>query len=164
MNRTSSDVLLCLEKMSLLDERVQRATALLPPSHCLLPRVKNDLFPTQNYAKTRYQDWAFTQEFAIVVEKKDLKNGVYILDCSRHRKDTKKTRKKGDWVRPASKINAVNCPFRLRITCQEDRKVWQLVTSNLEHSHAMCSDPFVFIQHRERDPGRSAAEALALVM
>ena len=91
--------------MSLLDERVQRATALLPPSHRLLPRVKEVLFPTQNDAKTRYQDWAFTHGFAIVVEKNDLKNGVYILDCSRHRKDTKNTRKKVDWVRPASKIN-----------------------------------------------------------
>ncbi len=47
--------------MSLLDERVQAATALLPPSHCLLPRVKEDLFATQNDAKTPYQDWAVTQ-------------------------------------------------------------------------------------------------------
>lgn len=78
---------------------------------------------------------------------------------------TLKTReKKGDWVRRASRIDAVNCPFRLRITWEEGRKVWQLVTCNLEHSHAMCSDPFVFIQHRERDPDRSAAEASALVM
>lgn len=93
-NRTSSVVLLCSEKMSLLDERVQRATSLLSPSHCLLPRVKEDLFPAQNDAKKRYQYCAFTQGFAIVVEKNDLKNGVYILDCSRHRKDTKNTRKK----------------------------------------------------------------------
>ena len=152
--------------MSLLEECIQRATALLLPSHRLPPRVKEDLFATQNHAKTRYQDWAFTQGFAIVVEKDNLKNGVYILDCSRHRKDTKNTRKKedGDWVRPASKINALNCPFRLCITWQEDCKVWQLITCNLEHSHAICPDPFVFIQHQEKDPNRSAAEALALGM
>ncbi len=103
--------------MSLLEEYIQRATALLPPSHCLPPRVKKVLFAIQNDAKTRYQDWAFTQGFAIVVEKNDLKNGIYILDCSRHRKDTKNTQKKEerDWVRPASKINALNCPFRLCI-------------------------------------------------
>ena len=89
MNCTSSVVLLCLKKMSLLDERVQGATALLPSSHCLLPRVKEDMFATQNYAKTPYQDWAFTQGFAIVVEKNDLKNGIYILDYS-------SAQKKGD--------------------------------------------------------------------
>lgn len=111
-----------LTEMSSLEERIQRATALLPPSHRLPPRVKEDLFATQNEAKTRYQDWAFTQGFAIVVEKNDLKSGVYILDCSQHRKETKNTRKKEeeDWVRPASKINDINSQFRLRITWQED--------------------------------------------
>lgn len=53
-----------------LEEGIQKATALLPPS------VKEGLFTTQHDAKTRYQDWAFTQGFAIVVEKSDLKNGV----------------------------------------------------------------------------------------
>ena len=141
--------------MSLLEERIQRATALLPPSHRLPPRVKEELFATQNNAKTRYQDWAFTQGFAIVVEKNDLKNGVYILDCNRNRKDTKNTRKKKeerDWVRPASKINALNCPFRLRITWQEDRKVWQLVTCNLEHSHAMCPDRLLLFSIEKEIP------------
>ncbi len=37
------------------------------------------------------------------------------------------------------------------------------MTCNLKHSHAIGSDPFVFIQHREMDPGPSAAKALALV-
>lgn len=147
-----------------LDERIQKTTALLPPSHRLPPRVKEDLFASQDDAKTRYQDWAFTQGFAIGVEKNDLKNGLYVLGCSRHRKEAKNTRKKGDWVRPASKTNAMDCPFRLRITWQEDCQVWQQVTCNLERSHAMCPDPFVFIQHRERDPDRSATEALALGM
>ena len=78
----TSVVLLCLGKVSLLDERVQRAAALLPPSHRLPPKVKEDLIATQNDAKTRYPDWAFTQGFATVVEKNDLNNGVYILDYS----------------------------------------------------------------------------------
>lgn len=59
-----------------LEEGIQKATALLPPSHRLPPSVKEGLFTSQHDAKTRYQDWAFTQGFAIVVEKSDLKNGV----------------------------------------------------------------------------------------
>lgn len=94
------------------------------------------------------------RDLPLVLRKTDLKNGVYVLDCSQHRKEAKITRKKGDWVRPASKTNAMDCPFRLRNTWQEDCQVWQQVTCNLEHSHAMCPDSFVFIQHRERDPDR----------
>lgn len=70
-----------------LDERVQKATA-------LPPRVKEDLYATQHDAKTRYQDWAFTQGSAIVPKKNNLKNGVYVWYCSRHRKDTKPTRRR----------------------------------------------------------------------
>ena len=39
------------------------------------------------------------------------------------------------------------CYFRHLIASHQELKK-RLVTCNLEHSHAICPDPFVFIQHR----------------
>lgn len=52
-----------------LTENICKATALLPPAHLVLSCEKKDVFATQAEAKTRYQIWAFTQGFAIVVER-----------------------------------------------------------------------------------------------
>lgn len=86
-----------------------------------------------------------------MVEKTDLKHGVYILECVRHKKDTQNLRKKGegDYVCPASKINAMNCQFWLRIIWQAETQNWQLISAILQHNHAMSLDPFVFTQHRD---------------
>lgn len=65
VNCTSSVVLIFLDKMTLLDERIQIATALLSLSHYFLSRVKENLFPTQNDVKTHYEDCVFTREFSI---------------------------------------------------------------------------------------------------
>lgn len=149
-----------------LTEKIRKATALLPPAHLVLPCEKKDVFATQAEAKTRYQNWVFTQAFAVVVEKNDPKHGFYVLECVRHKKETKNSRKKeeGDYVRLASKINAINCQFRLRITWQAKTQNWQLISAFLQHNHAMSPDPFVFTQHRDRDPDRQQVETLALSM
>lgn len=124
------------------------------------------MFGSQDEAKLRYQNWAFMQGFAIVVEKNDIKGGVYVLECSRHKKETKNCRKKDleDMVRPASKISAMNCQFRLQLTWQEEEYVWMLIKANLEYTHSLSPDPFVFIQHRDCNPDRAAAENLVLGM
>ncbi|WP_375449378.1 hypothetical protein [uncultured Nostoc sp.] len=146
-----------------LTEKIRKATALLPPAHLVPPCETKYVFATQAEAKTRYQNWAFTQGFTVVVEKNDLKHGFYVLECVRHKKQTKNSRKKeeGDYVRPASKINAINCQFRLRITWQAKTQNWQLISAFLQHNHAMSPDPFVFTQHRDRDPDRQQVETLA---
>ncbi len=67
----------CTSKMSALQlsltEKIRKATALLPPAHLVLLCEKKDVFATQAEAKTRYQNWAFTQGFAVVVEKNNHK-------------------------------------------------------------------------------------------
>lgn len=120
----------------------------------------------QRLLKIRYQNWAFTQGFAVVLEKNDLKHGFYVLECVCHKKETKNSRKKeeGDYVCPASKINSINCQFRLCITWQAETQNWQLVSAFLQHHHAMSPDPFVFTQHRDRNPDRQQVETLALGM
>lgn len=149
-----------------LKQRIEKAVTFLPAIHRLPPEVYKDTFAHQEEAKLRYQNWAFTQGIAIVVEKNDVKHGMYVLECSRHKKETKNRRKKeqDDLVRPGTKTSAMNCQFLLRFTWDEEGKVWRLTKTNLEHTHVMSPDPFVFIQHRDRDPDRAAAESLAMGM
>lgn len=77
-----------------LYERIQRAIASIPSPHLIPPQPGQESFSNQAEAKERYRNWAFTQGFAIVVEKNDIKNGVYVLDCSRHKKESRNTRDK----------------------------------------------------------------------
>ena len=69
-----------------LYERIQRAIASIPSPHLIPTQPGEESFSSQADAKERYQNWAFTQGFAIVVEKNDTKNGVYVLECTRHKK------------------------------------------------------------------------------
>ena len=66
-----------------LETRLQTALALLPPSHRLPPQ-ENESFGSWNEGKTRLQDYAFTQGFALVTETNDKKNHIVILECTRH--------------------------------------------------------------------------------
>ena len=77
-----------------LYELIQRAIAPIPPL------LGEKSFSSQADAKERYQNWAFTQGFAIVVEKNDIKNGVYVLECTRHKKESRNTRdeQEVDWI------------------------------------------------------------------
>lgn len=65
-----------------LDARLQKAIALLPPSHRFPPH-DDEIFQSSEDAKTRMQEYAFTQSFAVVTESNDKKNHLIILDCTR---------------------------------------------------------------------------------
>ena len=98
-----------------LDARKQHAIALLPPPH-LLPPQENELFSSWDEAKTRLQDYAFTQGFALVTETHDKKNHLIVLDCTRHHKRVRNTRKveEEDRVRANTKLSFNECPYHLR--------------------------------------------------
>ena len=68
-----------------LDARLQRAIASLPSSH-RLPPSESEIFISWEEGKTRLQNYAFTQGFALVTETNDKKNHLVILDCTRHHK------------------------------------------------------------------------------
>lgn len=77
-----------------LKQPIQKAVTLLPAIHCLLLEVYKDIFARQEEAKLCYQNWAFIQSLAIVIEKNDIKHKMYILKCNRHKKEIKNCRKK----------------------------------------------------------------------
>ncbi len=149
-----------------LYERIQCAIVSLPSPHLIPPQSGEQSFFSQADAKERYQNWAFTQKFAIIIEKNNIKHRVYVLECTRHKKESQNTRdqQEGDWIRPATTINAVNCPFRLRIIWQKEKELWLLATAHLTHNYPMQPDPFTFFQYQGRDLDCLQAENLALGM
>ena len=56
----------------------------LTSENCLVVRKK---------AKLHYQNWVFIQGFVIIVEKNDIKNRIYVLECSRRKKERIERRK-----------------------------------------------------------------------
>ena len=99
-----------------LDARKQHAIALLPPPH-LLPPQENELFSSWKEAKTRLQDYAFTQGFALVTKTHDKKNHLIVLDCTRRQKRVRNARKveEEDRMRANTKVSFNECPYRLRL-------------------------------------------------
>ena len=117
-----------------LDARKQHAIAHLPPPH-LLPPQENELFSSWEEAKARLQDYAFTQGFALVTETHDKKNHLIVLDCTRHHKRVRNTRKveEEDRVRANTKVSFNECPYRLRLKKNKDN-AWRLIVTNSEPS------------------------------
>ena len=141
-----------------LEARLQRAVALLPPSHRLPPRP-GDLFSSWEEGKTCLQNYAFTQGFALVTETNDKKNHIVKLDCSRHHKRERNTRKieESDCIQTNTKVLFNDCKFRFTMKKNKDSDTWRLLITNPEHNHEMAVDPFTFKEHLEKDPDRANA-------
>ena len=141
-----------------LETRLQNALALLPPSHRLPPQ-ENESFGSWNEGKTRLQDYAFTQGFALVTETNDKKNHIVILECTRHHKKERNTRKleEKDRKRKNTKVAFNDCKYRLRLKRNKEDETWRLYIVNPDHNHEMARDPFSFKEHQTRDPERATA-------
>ena len=140
-----------------LETRLQNALALLPPSHRLPPQ-ENESFGSWEDGKTRLQDYAFTQGFALVTETNNKKRQVVILECTRHHSKERNTRKLGekDRKRKNTKVAFNDCRYRLKLKRDED-ETWRLYIINPDHNHEMARDPFSFKEHQTRDPERATA-------
>lgn len=68
-----------------LQARIEKAIELLPSSHLLPPR-DGETFLSLEGAKIRFQDYAFTQGSALVVEQNDKQRKTVLFDCPRHHK------------------------------------------------------------------------------
>ena len=104
-----------------LDARLQRAIASLPSSH-RLPPSESEIFISWEEGKTRPQNYVFTQGFALVTETNDKKNHLVILDCTRHHKRERNTRKleEKDRVRKNTEVSFNECKYRLRLKQNKD--------------------------------------------
>lgn len=140
------------------EERVQKVTSTFPAPHLVAPQL-GERFLSREEAKERFQNWAFTQGVALVVESKSLSRGSYILECTRHHKETRNTRDiAAEDRKRGTKVNSNGCKFRLVIKHVKESNVWTLEKMQLDHNHAPQSDPFQLFPHRHKDPGRQEAK------
>ena len=107
-----------------LENKKEKAIALLPPTHCLPPE-EGEVFSTVEQGQTRLQDYAFTQGFALVQESFQKQRGIMVLDCSRHHTKERNTRKlsEEDRVRKHTKVTFNECRYRLRVEENEGGNV-----------------------------------------
>ena len=128
----------------------------MPPPHRLPPH-EDETYGSHEEGKIRLQDYAFTQGFALVTETNDKKNGRVVLECTRHHKKERNTRKveEKDRVRKNTKVSFNECKYRLKL--KKEGEAWRLIIQNPEHNHAMANDPFSFREHHSRDPDRAFA-------
>ena len=77
----------------------------------------NSLTTGPDEGKIRLQDYAFTQRFCLVVESYDKKRQRLIMECFRHKKKIRNTRKLKKKNRYKAAINVVfnNCRYRIKI-------------------------------------------------
>ncbi len=102
---------------SALKTRIEKAIELLPSPHLLPPR-DGEAFLSLEGAKTRLQDYALTQGFALVVEQKDNQRKTVLFHRLRHHKKQQNTSKveEKNCQRPNNKVFFLDCKYRIRIS------------------------------------------------
>lgn len=144
--------------MAILEDRKSRALDLIPNPHLTDPNI-SETFVDSAVAKSRVQDFAFSQGFAVVTLSHDQIRRILVLACTQHGSHTKNWRKTPleDRKRINTKVSANDCPFRIRAIQKKDDTVWQISKLDLHHNHNMNPDPFQFNEHKDRDPDRETA-------
>ena len=149
--------------MATLADKKLRALDLIPSTHLIAPDI-DETFLDATVAKRGIQDYAFSQEFAVVTPNHDRVRQILVLVCIQHGTHTKNWQKTptDEKKRINTKVSTNDCPFRLRIIQKKDDDVWRISKLDLDHNHSMNPDPFQFNEHRDRDPDRETAISHAI--
>lgn len=147
--------------MATLEDRRLRALDLILNPHLVAPTI-DETFVDSTVAKNRFQDFAFSQRFAIVTLTHDRTRQILVLACTQHGSQTKNWRKTPleDRKRINTKVSANDCPFSLRIIWKKNDTKWRFSKLDLQHNHDMNPDPFQFNEYKDRDPDREIAISL----
>lgn len=74
--------------MTTLEDRKSRALDLIPTLHLTDPNI-SETFVDSAVAKSRVQDFAYSQEFAVVTLSHDQTRRILVLVCTQHGSHTK---------------------------------------------------------------------------
>ena len=146
--------------------KLQRAHRAIPAEYKVQP-MSGEIFADRDAGFLRIQDFAFTQGFAVVKTHED--NGVrkmVTLECTRYGKKTRNTRglTEVERKRHATHTQFLECPYKVKLRYRKKTSDWKLNVCNDGYSYELMDDPFQLLEHRARDPDRSAAcaEGIAL--
>ncbi|KAM4066755.1 hypothetical protein HRG_012165 [Hirsutella rhossiliensis] len=153
-----------------------KAVEALPQEHRRAP-ITGDEVNSPEEALRWFQDYAFTQGFALVTASK-VRDRLRV-NCLHHGRGTRNTRKLsntvtegGDRKKKLAYIKAKECPYSLYVSYRtirsghggvEERKGWVAGFTFAYHTHPPLQNPFHYACHRSRIPDRAAAVDLALV-
>ncbi|KAM4058334.1 MULE transposase [Hirsutella rhossiliensis] len=151
-----------------------KAVEALPHEHLRAP-VTGDEANDPEGALRWFQDYAFTQGFALVTTSKACDR--LRVSCIHHGRGTRNTRKLSDTVteggdrkKELTYVKAKDCPYSLYVSYKtirsggvEERKGWVVGFTYACHTHPPLQNPFHYACHRSRIPERAAAVDLALV-
>ncbi|XP_044717315.1 uncharacterized protein HRG_08823 [Hirsutella rhossiliensis] len=150
-----------------------KAVEALPHEHLRAP-VTGDEANDPEGALRWFQDYAFTQGFALVTTSKA--RDRLRVSCIHHGRGTRNTRKLSDTVteggdrkKELTYVKAKDCPYSLYVSYKtirsggvEERKGWVVGFTYACHTHPPLQNPFHYACHRSRIPERAAAVDLAL--
>ncbi len=128
--------------MATLKDRKLRALDLIPSTHLIAPDI-DETFLDVTVAKSRIQDYAFSQGFAVVTLNHDRVQQILILVCTQHRTHTKNWPKTpiDEEKRINIKVSANDCPFCLRISQTKYDHVWRISKLDFDHNQIINPDP-----------------------
>lgn len=118
--------------MATLADRRSRALERIPDDH-LIPPYEGEPFTTAIDAKDRVQDYAFSQEFAIVTHNYDKIRQIIVLECTQHRSHTKNWRKTPLEERKRVRFRLMSVRFDFALHKKKDENVWRIAKSCLGH-------------------------------
>ncbi|KAJ0128214.1 Uncharacterized protein HZ326_28691 [Fusarium oxysporum f. sp. albedinis] len=152
-----------------------KAIEALPQEHLRAP-VTGDEVNSPEEALRWFQDYAFTQGFALVTASKS--RDRLRVHCIHHGKKTRNTRKLpdtvtkgGDRKKELTYVKVKECPYSLYASYKtirsghggvEERKNWIVGFTYTYHTHPPLQNPFHYACHRSRILDRVEAVELAL--
>ncbi len=100
--------------MATLEDKKLRALDLILSTYLIAPDI-DETFLDATVAKSRIQDYAFSQRFAVVTLNHDRVRKILVLLCTQHGTNTKNWGKTpiDERKRINTKVSANECPFRL---------------------------------------------------
>jgi hypothetical protein len=146
-----------------LRQRIATAIAAVPVDHWVRP-VKNEIFADPQDAYVRIWDWGFTQGIHLVKEPANNKRGHWQIDCSRHHKETRNSRKTpaDERKRLGSHYQAHDCKFGLYISRRKKmNNQWAIGWTHEKCNHPALADPFVLDGLKMYEPSHQKARQLA---
>ncbi len=129
--------------MATLEDKNLRALDLILSTHLIALDI-DETFLDVTVAKSRIQDYVFSQRFALVTLNHDQVRRILVLICTQHGTNTKNWQKTptDERKRINTKVSANDCLFRLQIIQKNNDDVWRISKLYLDHNHVINPDIF----------------------
>ena len=109
-------IYLIMKQLDSLEKRVQLAIAIISSNHRIASQ-KDEEIESKKTDFRRLQNYVFCEDFCLITNSNDSKKARLLLQCKRHDKNTRDTRKlkKKDIRKRQTNVHATNCLYSIII-------------------------------------------------